>query len=269
MKTVVYVDGFNLYYRALKNSRHKWLNLQALCQASLPRICNIVAINYYTARVSGRPNPDSARDQNIYLEALKTLPHLQIHLGNFQVTNKWMFLAQPIEFRPPGTIPNPVPVFARVIKTEEKGSDVNLGTHLVRDAFTGAFEHAVIVTNDTDLREPLRIVVQEAGLPVTLLTPTVRPTEDLKRLAIHIRHLRPYLGVSQFPETLTGQNGQLLTKPVDWCKFRAPADCLRAGPRTLTLASSCQNAPLSVQPYPLSHGGAHEFMACSARLGIR
>jgi len=48
---------------------------------------------------------------------------------------------------------------------------------MVRDAFTGAFEHAVIVTNDTDLREPLRIVIEEAGLPVTLLTPNVHPTE--------------------------------------------------------------------------------------------
>jgi len=216
MKTVVYVDGFNLYYRALKNSQYKWLNLQALCQAALPGICNIVRINYYTARVSGRPNPDSPRDQNISLEALKTLPNLRIHLGNFQVTNKWMFLAQPIEFRPPGTIPQPVPVFARVVKTEEKGSDVNLGAHMVRDAFTGAFEHAVIVTNDTDLREPLRIVIEEAGLPVTLLTPNVHPTEDLKKLATHIRNLRSYLGVCQFPITLIGQNGQLLTKPADW-----------------------------------------------------
>ncbi len=195
MRTVVYVDGFNLYYRALKNSKHKWLNLQALCEASLPKPCQIVVINYYTARVSGRPNPDSAKDQNTYLEALGTL---HIHLGNFQVTNKWMFLAQPIEFKPPGATPYPVPDFVCVVKTEEKGSDVNLGAHLVRDAFTGAFEHAVIITNDTDLREPLRIVVQEAKLPVTLLTPNVHPTEGLKRLATHVRKSAPLFGRVSF-----------------------------------------------------------------------
>lgn len=216
MRTVVYVDGFNLYYRALKNTRHKWLNLQALCEAALPKTCQVTAINYYTARVSGSRNPASPKDQNTYLKALGSLPNLHIHFGNFQVTRKSMFLVQPIEFMPIGATPFPIPDFVRVIKTEEKGSDVNLGAHLVRDAFTHAFDHAVIVTNDTDLKEPLRIVVQEAGLPVTLLTPNVHPTEDLRRLATHIRNLRPYLGVSQFPDPVVGTDGQLVTKPTDW-----------------------------------------------------
>lgn len=216
MKTVVYVDGFNLYYRALKGTRHKWLNLHALCEASLPKTCAIVGINYYTARVSGSRNPASPKDQNTYLKALGTLPNLHIHLGNFQVTTKLMFLVQPIEFMPPGATPYPIPDFVRVVKTEEKGSDVNLGAHLVRDAFNGAFEHAVIVTNDTDLKEPLRIVVQEAKLPVTLLTPNVHPTEDLKKLATYVRNLRPYLGVSQFTDPVIGPDGQTVTKPADW-----------------------------------------------------
>jgi uncharacterized LabA/DUF88 family protein len=217
MKTVVYVDGFNLYYRALKNTRFKWLNLHSLCEASLPKSCSFVAINYYTARVSGSRNPASPKDQNTYLKALETLPNLHIHLGNFQVTNKWMFLVQPVEFRPPNVVPAvPNPDFALVVKTEEKGSDVNLGAHLVRDAFMGAFEHAVIVTNDTDLKEPLRIVVQEAGLPATLLTPNAHPTEDLRKLATHVRNLRPYLGVGQFPDPVIDRNGHPIAKPSDW-----------------------------------------------------
>jgi hypothetical protein len=216
MDTVVYVDGFNLYYRALQNTQHKWLNLKALCETTLPRRCNVIAINYYTARVSSRRNPDSPKDQNTYLEALKTLPNLHIHLGNFQVTNKWMYLLQPIEFRPPSTTPYPIPDFVRVVKTEEKGSDVNLGSHLVRDALTGLFEHAAVITNDTDLEEPMRIVVQEAKLPVTLLTPVSNPAGALKRLATEIRHVNPYLGVCQFPNPVIGQDGRPIVKPVDW-----------------------------------------------------
>jgi hypothetical protein len=54
-----------------------------LSQASLPAICNIIAINYYTARVSGRRNPSSPKDQNTYLKALSTLPNLHIHYGDF------------------------------------------------------------------------------------------------------------------------------------------------------------------------------------------
>ncbi len=216
MRTIVYVDGFNLYYRALRKSRHKWLNLHALCEASLPRTCNIVAINYYTARVSGNRNPTSPKDQNTYLKALGTLPNLHIHFGNFQVTNTWMPLAQPLQFWPPGQSPFPVPDSFCAVKTEEKGSDVNLGAHLVRDAFQGAFEHAVIVTNDTDLKEPLRLVVQEVRLLATLLTPTANPAVTLRNLATDVRHLSPYLGVSQFPDPVIGPDGKPISKPIDW-----------------------------------------------------
>jgi len=45
-----------------------------------------------------------------------------------------------------------------VDKTEEKGSDVNLATHLLHDGFRGMFEAAVLITNDSDLTEPVRVV---------------------------------------------------------------------------------------------------------------
>jgi hypothetical protein len=216
METIVYVDGFNLYYCALKGTSHRWLNLMKLCEVVLPKICRIKAINYYTARVSARRNPTAPRDQNLYLSALATLPNFHVHFGNFQVAAKWMFLSQPVEFRPALiAAPMPNPDFAKVIKTEEKGSDVNLGAHLVRDALTGAFEHAAVITNDTDLKEPLRIVVRETKLPVTLLTPVVHPAEDLKRLATHVRHLAPYLGVSQFPDPVVEPEGKRISKPLD------------------------------------------------------
>lgn len=83
MKTIVYVDGFNLYYRALKGTQHKWLDLYALCEAVLPKSCEIVEINFYTARISGRVDPSSPRDQHIYLKALETIPVL--------ITAFWQF----------------------------------------------------------------------------------------------------------------------------------------------------------------------------------
>jgi len=125
MRTVVYVDGVNLYHRALRKTEHKWLNLQALCQAALPKSCTIVAINYYTARVSGSRNPTSPKDQNSCLKALGTLSALHIHFGNFQVTNAWIPLVRPLQFWPPGPTPFPVPDPVCVAKTEEKRLDVN------------------------------------------------------------------------------------------------------------------------------------------------
>ncbi len=169
MRTVVYIDGFNLYYRALKGTRHKWLDIVALSRAALPATCNVIRVNYYTARVSGRTNPDSPKRQHAYLRALATLPEVAVHYGNFMMSNKWAGLVQPPNFKPPFVLPaGAAPNVAHVWKTEEKGSDVNLGVHLVRDACMGVFDLAAVLTNDTDLLEPIRIVRQELNLPVTL-----------------------------------------------------------------------------------------------------
>ena len=215
MRTIAYVDGFNLYHRALKKTAFKWLNLHALIEAVLPATDQLAAVNYYTARVSGRRNPTAPKDQNTYLSALKTLGNLSIHFGSFQVTERWMHLSQPICFLPHGVTPYPVPEFIRVEKTEEKGSDVNLGAHLLWDAMKGSFEHAALLTNDSDLKEPLRIVVEELGLPVTLLCPVDVPAIQLRKLATDVRHIRPYLGPSQFPNPVAGLKGPLF-KPSDW-----------------------------------------------------
>ncbi|MBP3933064.1 MAG: NYN domain-containing protein, partial [Pseudomonas sp.] len=217
MKTIVYVDGFNLYYRALKKTKFKWLNLMALCQASLPKDCEIIGINFYTARISSRIDPSSPKDQHIYLKALKTIPGLTQTFGSFQVSDKLMFLSQPMVFSPKlTTLPVPAPRFVSVVKVEEKGSDVNLGVHLVRDALLRKMEHAVVITNDTDLCEPLRIVVEDAKLPLTLLSPVANPAKGLEKLATYVRHLSPYLGVSQFPDPVVTSTGEILAKPDKW-----------------------------------------------------
>lgn len=212
----MYIDGFNLFYRALKGTPHKWLDLHALCVAALPKDCEITAVKYYTARVSGRINPTSPKDQHAYLSALRSIQCLSAHFGSFQVTEKNSYLATPLTFQPNSVQhAHPVPRFARVVKTEEKGSDVNLGVHLVRDAFIGAFDQAAILTNDTDLVEPIRIVTVEAKLPVILLTPVDKPAHDLKKLASSVRHIRPYVGACQFPNAVEVGNKTIL-KPAGW-----------------------------------------------------
>lgn len=48
MKTIVYVDGFNLYYGCLKGTAHKWLDLAQLCRHVLPRN-EVTRIKYFRA----------------------------------------------------------------------------------------------------------------------------------------------------------------------------------------------------------------------------
>ena len=52
-RTYVYVDGFNLYYRALKNTKYQWLNLEALVKGLLDHDNDIRCIRCFTAPVSG------------------------------------------------------------------------------------------------------------------------------------------------------------------------------------------------------------------------
>lgn len=208
MKVSVYVDGFNLYYGAVKDTPYKWLDFNRMCSLMLPNH-QIVKIKYFTAHVSGRrDDPDKPTRQQIYLRALRTLPNLEIILGRFLSHEVTMPLANPV---PGGS------KFAKVIKTEEKGSDVNLAAHLIHDGYQRAFELAVIITNDSDLAEPVRIVRRELGLPIGILNPHKNQTS--KVLATHasfIKQIRTgVLSVSQFPTVLTDHQGEF-RKPVSW-----------------------------------------------------
>ena len=83
MKTIVYVDGFNLYYGAVKDTPYKWLNILRLCQLLLPKN-QIVKIKYFTALVTARPSdPDQPNRQQLFLRALHTIPGLEIIYGHF------------------------------------------------------------------------------------------------------------------------------------------------------------------------------------------
>jgi hypothetical protein len=202
---IVYVDGFNLYYGSLKRTPYKWLDLSRLCAALLPND-RILAIKYYTARVSARPgNPSAPNDQQIYLRALRTIPNLSITYGHFLTHSVSMALT--------GVTPTKR---VWVDKTEEKGSDVNLASHLLRDAFRGAFQVAALITNDSDLAEPVRIVRQELNLPVGLLNPHQQHSVELKRLATFVKRIRQAdLIASQFPAVVNDAKGAI-HKPPSW-----------------------------------------------------
>lgn len=103
-----------------------------------------------------------------------------------------------------------------VDKTEEKGSDVNIAAHLLRDAYNHAFEVAVVVTNDSDLVEPVRIVRHELSLPVGILNPHQYHSVGLKKEATFIKRIRQSdVAASQFPSVMADAKGQF-HKPATW-----------------------------------------------------
>ena len=227
MRTIVYVDGFNLYYRLLRaRPGMKWLNPLALAGEVLGDKHDITQTRYFTARVTGRLDPTAPKRQHAYLKALSTVPGIQIHYGNFLATKTWAGLVPPdLDPSKPGARAPfmPWPAVVRVFKTEEKGSDVNLATHLLVDAYADIFDTAAVITNDTDLAEPLRHVAKVMGKPVGLLTPVAKPAHDLQRSVTFVRHIREqHLRAAQFPDRVTVAGEVAAERPPEWSSHPTP-----------------------------------------------
>ena len=138
-------------------------------------------------------------------------------MGSFLTSEKFAALVRPPEFRPRVTLPQPWPDVVKVLKVEEKGSDVNLASHLLLDAFQNNFDVAAILSNDSDLVEPIRIVSQIVKKPVGLLSPVANPTHDLRQVASFIKHISiSDLAASQFPDPVIRADGSAVHKPTSW-----------------------------------------------------
>lgn len=121
-------------------------------------------------------------------------------MGTFLLSEKFAGLVKPPDFRPRIILPQPWPDVVKIIKVEEKGSDVNLASHLLLDAFQGNFDVAAFLSSDSDLVEPIRIVTQVLNKPVGLLSPVPNPTLDLGKASSFIRRISASdLRASQFP----------------------------------------------------------------------
>ena len=204
LKTNVYIDGFNLYYGCLRRTPHRWLDLNALCAALLPKN-TIHRIRYFTALVTPRPtDPQQRTRQEVYLRALRTIPNLTIHYGHFLASKTWMMRAD-------GAGP------IQVLKSEEKGSDVNIASHLLIDCYRSDCDVAVVLSNDSDLAFPIEHVKQHLGKIVGLLNPHKRPSRELVPLANFYKPIRPgALAACQFPSVITDSNGTFHKPPTWW-----------------------------------------------------
>ena len=207
MRTFVYVDGFNLYYGALKRSPSKWLDLVALFEKVLQPHHRILAVKYFTAQVSSTATDRAkAQRQNLYLRALRHYrPEVKVYLGHF--------LSHPV--RAPLVTPVGNQRMAKVIRTEEKGSDVNLAVHLLNDGWLDAYDCAVVVTNDSDIAEGMRLVREQLSKRIGLLTPGKRRAS--RQLMIHAdfsAQIRTnVLQSSQLPSPIPGTQ---MRKPTEW-----------------------------------------------------
>jgi len=211
----VYVDGFNLYYGALKaRPESRWLDLVALSRLLRPSDA-IDAIRYFTARVKGNRDATAPGKQKLYLAALDTLPLVTVHFGQFRTHPVAMPLANPVSGRKRT---------ARVLKTEEKGSDVNLATHLLLDGFDGLYEAAVVISDDSDLEAPIREANRRFGSVhvVSPRGPTSTPAGpkapyQMSHAGSSWTPLDPaLLSAAQLPSPLRLRSGRSIHRPPTW-----------------------------------------------------
>jgi uncharacterized LabA/DUF88 family protein len=176
---IVYVDGFNLYRQSLAGKRGvKWLDLHLLIERILPDY-DVLKIEYFTANL--KPNsvddPHSVNRQQLYLRALSTCPKIQIHFGTFRADTRYM-LSHPRTLNPETGTFNRV----RVIKIEEKGSDVNLATRMVAASLTDQAEVVVLLSNDSDHAGQVAMLTNEYGREVGLISPYLENRRSAKNL---------------------------------------------------------------------------------------
>jgi hypothetical protein len=193
----VYIDGFNLYYggRGIMGGSGqpgwRWLNLRQLATTMVAQHsgwanATVTRVVYCSARIDGASNPDGARDQEIYLRALRAADAVDhIEMGRYvnRVTNSplatrgkngrpvltnatWPVMIQDASGQPV----NAARFIVSVARREEKGSDVNVASHLLLDLLHQRITAAVVISNDSDLAFPL---AQARDLiPIGLINPS-------------------------------------------------------------------------------------------------
>lgn len=241
-RVMVYIDGFNVYYglkNASRDADHQhlkyggnpsdclgrslyWLDLPAVVQSQLKRSERCVGVKYFSAP-RGVPqrvqvaNPqryiDSNRRQSLYLDALESRPMTEVILGWYSENNPHRCEVCDLEW------PN----------FEEKVTDVNIATHMLRDAYTDQFEAAMVFSADADLVPPVSAVTEMGKRVIVGLFPGRKKAKHLRQCASEVRgikiaSLRPH----RLPDTIKREGLPDLKCPNRWMPphgwvWRSPA----------------------------------------------
>jgi uncharacterized LabA/DUF88 family protein len=205
-RSVIYIDGFNLYYGAVRGTPHKWLDLQRYFEMVRPHD-DIQAIRYFTALIDG-PHRQS---QLTYLRALETLPLVEIVLGQFKV-KRVKCQVQACTF-----------TGARRFATqEEKRTDVNIAVRMLDDAYQDMGDRFVVVSGDSDLVPAVsQIKTRFPGKEIIVYVPARNRARgaavELRGASDRHRSLPlEKLAHAQFPVRVPDGSGGNITKPADW-----------------------------------------------------
>ena len=200
-RVIAYVDGFNLYY-GLKDKgwrRYYWLNIPLLAQNLLKPNQHLVSTKYFTARVSSPP--DKQKRQSTFLEALETLEGLEMFYGHYQLNprkcHKCGYQDQ---------------------ESKEKMTDVNIAVELLRDAYEDKYDIALLISADSDLVPPIKVVKELFSQKrIVAAFPPRRNSAELARVAHASFHIgRGNIARSLLTDEIVKPKGTILRCPNSW-----------------------------------------------------
>ena len=203
-RVAAYIDGFNLYYglRSKGWKRYYWLDMPKLVQLLLRPGQELVLCHYFTAHIasSNHGHQDQQR-QKIWLEAVEHHGGVQMHFGKYLVKQR--------QCRQCGHA---------ITQPEEKMTDVRIATQMLMDAFNNAFDVALLISGDSDLKPPLESIRKQFSTKKLLVAfPPGRISNDLKQVAhAHFVIGRNKFRDAQMPDEITKPDGYVLQRPSSW-----------------------------------------------------
>lgn len=174
----------------------------------------VIVVKYFTTIVKGEP--DAARRQETYLEALRThSPKVEVVRGHFKEKTVHTRRCRDCGARA-ACVCRPPRHWYRTY--EEKLTDVALATEMVRDAAGGTGDLSLLISTDTDFLPAIHASRQLAPRrPVMVALPPGRSNPAafqglVTAFPIREEHLR----ASLLPEEVKTQEGKILRRPAKW-----------------------------------------------------
>ncbi len=200
LRTIVYVDGFNLYFGIKSNGWRKyyWLDIWEMGN-KLAKGRQLESVKYFTADIGG-PGGKVQRQQT-FLNAL------QVHTPQLEII-KGKYLRKTLDCHH---------CLRTIHLNEEKMTDVNIATHLLNDAWKDRFDLAIVVSGDSDLVPPISTVKAEFPQKrVVVAFPPKRSSFHLKQTTTTFYINERVFKKSQMPDVVIKPDGSQLRRPGSW-----------------------------------------------------
>lgn len=204
-RSIVYVDGFNLFYNALKGGRYKWLNLAKLI-GMIRNNDDVLKIYYFTALIKGYKQ----RNQVAYLHALRTVPSIEVVEGVHKEKDRACFVDACTH------------IGLRVFKTvEEKRTDVSIAVQMLDDAYQDACDILILISGDSDLVPAIERIRQRfPQKEVVVYVPNLLRKDghhEIREAATREKDLPlNTLCKAQFPDEVSLGGTNFVRRPADW-----------------------------------------------------